>query len=465
MMGQQVYTTSRVTPNTLAKNIGLQLKQCGFLAALPRLLAAAATALTETQHDPSWDDVPQTLSKTNPLAASAPDAVNQLFHLQDISTWLLVLARVSLHYFPQQLNRAAVAVPALRLCAAVMQLCSRCADKLPAGAAPPPTALEQMLLLAFKAGQAVCAAWDHNTEDFDPAVSSSADALRAISMLLLVPTVCPEGFFQEAPQIPDCSAAHSKKAKLRLAVRATTSLAAWQFACAHESELPAAQQQALQLLGCSGRAFMYVAGHLLTPVMHSYTVLCLCQALHCVVKHTATTTQASRAGLSSFSRTQQLSLAETLCSASVDAPPSDSPMLPCAPLFWRMPIVLLQWADKQPTSGPDFSIQQSVLMNLLRMAVGGAMEQYSFWTAAEQAMFEGSGGAEGVFEEQQAMARAMHAIMRGGAGIACIDPASMHDLSPLERIKANHERRLFRDAGKKTASFCSNCTPPASCLT
>jgi hypothetical protein len=454
----------RDAPNPLAKNLGLQLKQCGFLAALPRLLSAAATALTDTKNDPAWNDVPQILSNTSKPAASAPDAVTQLWYLQDISTWLLLLARESLCFFPQQLNRAAIAVPVLRLSAAAMQLCSRCADQVPAGAAPPPTALEQLLLIAFTAGQAVCAACDHNTEDFDPAVSASADALRAISMLLLVPTVCPEDFYQEAPQIPDCSAAHSKKVKVRLAVRANTSLASWQFACAHESELPAAQQQALRELGCSGRAFMYVAGHALTPVMHSSTVLHLCQALLCVAKHSASSTKASRERLDSFSRRQQLVLAGALSSANNDTPPSDSPMLPCAPLFWLLPTVLLQWADKQPASGPDFTLQHYVLMSLLQVAVTGVLEQQSYWTAAEAAMFEGSGGEAGAFEEQQAMARALYAAVHGGAGMGAVVPASMQGMSPQESAKTNRQRRLFQDAGKKAASFSSDCSPPASCL-
>jgi hypothetical protein len=321
------------------------------------------------------------------------------------------------------------------------------------------------MLIAFTAGQAVCAAWDHDAEDFDPAVSASADALRAISMLLLVPTVCPEDFFQEAPQVPDCSAAHSKKAKVRLAVRANTSLASWQFACTHESELPAAQQQALQELGCSGRVFMYVAGHALTPVMNSSTVLHLCQALLCVAKHSASSTKASRERLDSFSRRQQLVLAGALSSANNDTPPSDSPMLPCAPLFWLLPTVLLQWADKQPASGPDFTLQHYVLMSLLQVAVTGVLEQQSYWTAAEAAMFEGAGGAEEAFEQQQAMARALYAVAHGGASMGVFEvPASMQGMSPQEAKKTNQERRLYQHAGKTAASFSSDCAPPASCL-
>jgi hypothetical protein len=48
-------------------------------------------------------------------------------------------------------------------------------------------------------------------------------------------------------------------------INANSNLASWHFACTHASELPAAQQQALQELGCSGRVFMYVAAHTLTP--------------------------------------------------------------------------------------------------------------------------------------------------------------------------------------------------------
>ena len=275
-----------------------------------------------------------------------------------------------------------------------------------------------------------------------------------------------QDFYQESPQIPDCSAAHSKKAKVRLAVRANTSLASWQFACTHESELPAAQQQALQELGCSGRVFMYVAGHALTPVMNSSTVLHLCQALLCIVKHSASSTKASRRRLDTLSRRQQLALAETLSSASKDTPPSDSPMLPCAPLFWLLPIVLLQWADKQPASGPDFTLQHYVLMSLLQVAVGGVLKQQSYWTAAEAAMFEGAGGAEGAFEQQQTMARALYAVAHGGARMGAVVPASMQGMSPQEAAKTNRERRLYQACGarKTAASFSSNCAPPASCL-
>lgn len=276
-----------------------------------------------------------------------------------MSTWLLQLTKESLCFFPQQLDRAAVAVPALRLCAAVMQLCSRCADQIPlAGAAPPPTSLEQLLFAAFTAGQAVCAAWDLNEEDFDQHLSDSAHAVRAISMLLLIPTVCLEDFYQDTPQIPDSSAACSKKAKTTLTLQVNTSLASWQFACTHEAELPAVQQAALQELGCSGRALMHAAGHVLTPVMTSHVVMKLCQALLYGAKHTVTRAETLRARLDGHSHTQQLTLAETLSSASRDDPPSSSPLLPCAPLFWLLPTVLLQYADKLPCSDPDFALLQ-----------------------------------------------------------------------------------------------------------
>lgn len=119
-------TSLKGITSTLSNNMGQQLKQSGFLAALPRLLAAVAAALTDTQHDTAWKDVPQQLG-VDP--ASVPAAVRQLLFLQELSTWLLLLTKECLCLFSQQLHRAAVAVPALRLCAAVMQLCSRCAEQ------------------------------------------------------------------------------------------------------------------------------------------------------------------------------------------------------------------------------------------------------------------------------------------------------------------------------------------------
>lgn len=83
-------TSMKGIPNTLSRNIGLQLKQSGFFSALPRLLADVAAALTDTQHDPAWQDVPQQLG-VDP--ASVPAAVRQLLFLQDLSTWLLLLTK------------------------------------------------------------------------------------------------------------------------------------------------------------------------------------------------------------------------------------------------------------------------------------------------------------------------------------------------------------------------------------
>lgn len=103
-------------------------------------------------------------------------------------------------------------------------------------------------------------------------------------------------------------------------------------------------------------------------------------------------------------------------------------------------------------------------MMLLHVAVSGVLEQQSYWAAADQAMYEAAGGAEGAFEEQQAMAGAMYALLHGGASMAPIIPARLRGLSDREAARANHERRLFQDAGKKAVSFSSYWAPPAFCL-
>lgn len=148
----------------MTKHIGQQLKQSGVLPALPSLLAAAATALTDTLHDPILADVPHNLTVIRYCSREAwraiPAFARQVLASQDLSAWLLQLASTCLHVWPQHVDRAALAVPVLRLCAVVMQHCSSCAELLPAGIADPPTALEQHMLAAFTSGQAVCAAWN-----------------------------------------------------------------------------------------------------------------------------------------------------------------------------------------------------------------------------------------------------------------------------------------------------------------
>jgi hypothetical protein len=67
--------------------------------------------------------------------------------------------------WPQLLDMAVVAVPALRLCTSLMQHCCRCADLLPrANAAAPPTALEQAAATAFDACAVVGMAWGRISE-------------------------------------------------------------------------------------------------------------------------------------------------------------------------------------------------------------------------------------------------------------------------------------------------------------
>jgi hypothetical protein len=461
----------------LTKTVFLQLRQSGFTRALPRLLDTAAEALTTTQDVPASQltEVPQSASymranspAATPTAPSSTGSHSSIMHvhsMQDVASVLLLLVRSSLRIWQQQLGRQALAVSTMRLCAAVLQHSSRCADMYPADAPSPPSGLQQLASSAWVAGQAVCAAWNLDHETLPTSLLRSPDALRAVSMLLLVATICPEDFSQKTPNSSDgSSAAHSsgKKIIFQLNMKADSSLASWQFACAHASELPAAQQQALQELGCSGRVFMYVAGHALTPHLSTRTVVNISEVYLQIARHQAEQVWAARPLLQQPQ--QQRKLAKALAAkAKANAPPSNSPMLPCAPLFWLMPVVLLQWGDRQPDGGQEVDWQLHSISNLLVASVRAVYEQMRYWAQVEDVMFNAAGGSAGQREEQAAMLSDI-CMGLGGANCVPIIPNSSRNLTPQQRGQQIMDKQMFKAASKAAAGYSKQWAPPAKCL-
>lgn len=116
--------------NSLSDTLVQQLQQSGLLSALPGLLDAATAAIAALQQEPGLADVPQHQETLNTLAPAAAATAGRVLGVQDVSTSLLTLVQHKVLLWPQLLDRAAVATPALRLCAAVMQNCCCCADLL-----------------------------------------------------------------------------------------------------------------------------------------------------------------------------------------------------------------------------------------------------------------------------------------------------------------------------------------------
>jgi hypothetical protein len=92
-------------------------------------------------------------------------------------------------------------------------------------------------------------------------------------------------------------------------------------------------------------------------------------------------------------------------------------MLPCAPLLWLMPVVLLQWGGRRPDGGPVFGSQQDSIASLLIASTKAVYEQNMYWAQVEDTMFKAAGGLEGQQEEREAMVDAIFMAL-GGAGCA-----------------------------------------------
>lgn len=454
-----------LTGSALLKSLTQQLKQTGLLAALPGFLDIAATTLAAVQQEPVLADVPYDAHQIRdgsarlPEPPAAADIVRHVLRMQDLFPWLLKLASYVLACCPRELDMAAAGLATLGLCRAVLQHCSRRADLIPPDAATPPTALEQFMSMAWAAGLATCSAWQWHTESLDPVVLQSTDAMRTICMLLLVPTICPEYCQQEPPQLPNSlsgilQVVRRNNQRLLSDSSKKASLAAWQFACTHAPQLPELQQQALQMLGCSGRACMYLAGHNLKLTMQPESVGILANAYLKMAQGTGLLDQ--RMG-----KAEQRRLAEALSEFEEgDPPPSSSPMTPCAPLLWLMPTILLQWVSKQPQDRPQFAVLHNLCATALWPSMEQIVQQQRFWVQTEQDLFEAAGGDEANREEQQAMLDSLRAMFLGGAAMAPILPAGTQNLTPEQRRK----RKMFKAASKVAADFVKAWSPPTSCL-
>jgi hypothetical protein len=191
---------------------------------------------------------------------------------------------------------------------------------------------------ACAAVQAVCAAWELQGQDGAALVKRAAHptALQAISTVLLALTLCPEKFEVDTPTAGS-SKPRTTVAEVRLdtpdSVRA--SQAAWQYACTHQSDLTQMQQQALQALGCSGRALVYAAQHGLGQMINSSSVELTANAFRQMAQQ--------RPSVPLLDQPQQLQqLAEALPQLKEgDSLPCGSQLLPCAALLWLVPAVLL----------------------------------------------------------------------------------------------------------------------------
>jgi hypothetical protein len=111
----------------------------------------------------------------------------------------------------------------------------------------------------------VCFSWEQQGQDLHPAVFAASfgypAALQAVSMLLLVQTLPGVGMQSSTKTASTASSAASTSSPCahNTPSHNSASQAAWEFACSHESDISALQQQVLQELGCSSRGLMYAA--------------------------------------------------------------------------------------------------------------------------------------------------------------------------------------------------------------
>lgn len=289
--------------------------------------------------------------------------------------------------------------------------------------------------------------------------------MRAVCMLLLLPILCPRESFQESPDLLSSIEMRNKHQNQLLSdmkQRGSTSLDAWQAAQQHVSDLSAAQQQALQELGCSGKLFTLMAGNMLAPMMNTNTVLGMSNVYMMMANHKTPSLQLDKPD-------EVCKLAKALSTVPEDAvatssPPGTSPMLPCAALFWLMPAVLLQWAATQSASGPHFTCQCCTFCSLMLPSLEEVLAQHNSWAEAEERFFEAAGGEEGQQEERQAVLDAVRSLFLGGAPIAPMMPASMQNLTPAQAGQAHRDRTMYKAAAKAAAACCKARTPTAACL-
>jgi hypothetical protein len=154
----------------------------------------------------------------------------------------------------------------------------------------------------------------------------------------------------------------------------TSSQAAWQYACSHQSDLSELQQQALQVLGCgSGRALMYAAGYVLRPLINSNRFEEVTNAYLQLAEHWPPLPQ--------LDQTQQFQqFTEALAQHKEgDCPPCGSRLLPCASLLWLVPALLLEWAQKQPADWACAGMCHQVSSRLLWVSLQQVRTNQQFW--------------------------------------------------------------------------------------
>jgi hypothetical protein len=119
----------------LAKAVALQLQQSGLVAALPRLLDAAAATLSHSQHSSDAAHAADI-----PAAAIACSAAHRVRTRSAASKLLQLLCQCNaLLPWPVEVDFSSALLPAARACVAALQHCSRCDDLTPLDApAPPP---------------------------------------------------------------------------------------------------------------------------------------------------------------------------------------------------------------------------------------------------------------------------------------------------------------------------------------
>jgi hypothetical protein len=374
----------------LLHSFGQQLQQSGLMTALPQLLDAATAALSDTKNEPALAHVPQhewyTLTAATVRYAAAAGRMSQV---QSVTGQLLLLLQSSLNLWPQLVDEAAVFLPALRTSTAVLQYCSRCADLVsPDG--PAPAALEELMLAACSLIKGVCAVWKKQVYELHgDGVAAWAlkgqhpIALQAISMLSIAVTLCPQSWVIGTPAADnsDYTRYQVSQVPLHTPDSRTASQAAWQYACTHQSDLSELQQQALQALGCSsGRGLLYVAQHGLRSILTSSTATALLGATHCISMQWAM----HWPSLPQLDQPQQVQqLAEGLAQLKEgDRPPCGSPLLPCAPLLWLMPAVMLEWAQKQAANGANTAESTCLFRAAWSSSMGLVHVHEQFWARA-----------------------------------------------------------------------------------
>jgi hypothetical protein len=274
--------------SAVAAAIKQQVQASGLLERLPGLMTAVADSVQALPSALPWlDEDDSTLQRAQLRHSCAGLTASQRTQLlQDtcakgflqlsvplLGTW------TTLAYAAPSLARPSV-LPALRLSVLALQHGSSCMDLLSAAVMPEQQTINTLSISFLTTGQAasftmidlllavsygaIHEAVQNSSSSWDGAYEGNTPVLvcgvfrHALWALLLIAVQPQPPQPSGAPSSDVGTHAGSSTRGIEQGTLEDTA-AAWMYACGSHTELPKAQQQLLQLLGCSGRAILYLA--------------------------------------------------------------------------------------------------------------------------------------------------------------------------------------------------------------